>query len=382
MNKRPIFSGITLAAVFLTGATLATIMRPNDTVVSSKTAPPTPSIFGAGSPSPRNTVAPRPITPAPTPSPTPPPPTLTPLPPTPTPTPRPQFFTLNLKTTNLDFGTVTVDPQSEDNRYEKDTNVNLDATPKTGFKFEGWTGDVSSSSSSLSLIMESNKRIQGEFTKLRFPLVLNPSPGGTIILAPQGQTFDYGTTITVKAVPDKGYIFKFWTGDTSGTLNPTTITLDRTKTIGAEFVKGEYVLSLKTIGGGFIDAFPPGLHLEGGSVVTLTARPADRSRFESWSGDATSKSRTITVTMDSDKTITANFVRLYTLNVTVTPSGSGTVTQNFGIYDEGTEVTLIATPYAGWQFTQWAGHLNGGSPMITIMMDSDRSVMAAFLPER
>ena len=39
------------------------------------------------------------------------------------------------------------------------------------------------------------------------------------------------------ATPDLGYLFSAWTGDTSGSDNPLTITMDGNKTIGATFTK-------------------------------------------------------------------------------------------------------------------------------------------------
>lgn len=47
-----------------------------------------------------------------------------------------------------------------------------------------------------------------------------------------------------------------------------------------------------------------------GSIVTLTAVPADGYVFTSWGGDASGTSATIDVTMDSDKNITAQFDKI------------------------------------------------------------------------
>jgi hypothetical protein len=44
-----------------------------------------------------------------------------------------------------------------------------------------------------------------------------------------------------------------------------------------------------------------------GSNVTLTSTPDDTSVFSGWSGDVTNNNPTITVTMDSDKSIIATF---------------------------------------------------------------------------
>jgi uncharacterized repeat protein (TIGR02543 family) len=53
---------------------------------------------------------------------------------------------------------------------------------------------------------------------------------------------------------------------------------------------------------------PSGGEYESGVQVTLTASPAIGYTFESWSGDASGTTSTITITMDSDRSLTAHFV--------------------------------------------------------------------------
>jgi uncharacterized repeat protein (TIGR02543 family) len=51
------------------------------------------------------------------------------------------------------------------------------------------------------------------------------------------ETHKLGATTTVTATPNLGYVFTTWTGASSGTNNPLTLTMDRNKTIGAGFTK-------------------------------------------------------------------------------------------------------------------------------------------------
>ena len=46
-----------------------------------------------------------------------------------------------------------------------------------------------------------------------------------------------------------------------------------------------------------------------GTSVKLTALPASGYQFNSWSGDVTGNSNPITIIMDNDKNITANFYK-------------------------------------------------------------------------
>ncbi|MGL1888880.1 MAG: T9SS type A sorting domain-containing protein, partial [Reichenbachiella sp.] len=76
----------------------------------------------------------------------------------------------------------------------------------------------------------------------------------------------------------------------------------------------------------------------------------------------------------ADATIPVVIVN-YTLSTVV--NGQGSVTPNGGMFEEGTSVTLIATPASGWQFDSWSGGFTGTSA--TVVMDSDKSVTANFL---
>ncbi|MBI4331345.1 MAG: hypothetical protein HY673_08700 [Chloroflexi bacterium] len=410
MNKRYIQSIAALLSLFVVASTVMAVGCGSDkAAVSGKSIfeTPTPSIFDepkTRTPEPRVTAPPAPVStepPAPettTPAPPPPPPptspppaaptpapaTPTPVPAAPTPPPAPTTFTLTLKLSNPDFGTVTIDPKAPDNRYETGTTISLYALAGAGSKFNGWTGDASGTSNSVFVTMDGNKTVQADFAKLSFPVTVNPPTGGTIALTPDWKSFDHGSKVTARAVPGTGFSFKSWTGDAAGTENPVIITVDREKRIGAEFVKAEYALNVKVDPAGFVDATPAGSRHDGGTVVTLTARtsPVGNWRFVGWSGDASGSGPTVTVTMDADKNITAKFARQFTLNIVVQPAGAGTVQPTSGMYDEGAEVILTATPAAGWEFEGYGGGqgITGSALTMTISMNWDKGAIASFRP--
>lgn len=69
-------------------------------------------------------------------------------------------------------------------------------------------------------------------------------------------------------------------------------------------------LTIMSSGGGSTDP-APGEHLYAqGTEVTLTAIPADHYRFSHWSGDVSGTTNPITITMSSDISVTANFIRI------------------------------------------------------------------------
>jgi len=116
-----------------------------------------------------------------------------------------------------------------------------------------------------------------------------------------------------------------------------------------------------------------------GDQVTITASPASCWKLSSWSVDASGSSGTINVTMDRNKNVTANFVKIrYTLSTNVSPSGSGSVSPSSGTYDCESSVPLIATPHSGYEFVEWSGDASGSSKHINITMDSNKNVTALF----
>lgn len=70
----------------------------------------------------------------------------------------------------------------------------------------------------------------------------------------------------------------------------------------------------------------------------------------------------------------------YTLSLDVFGAGQVTLSPPGNAYPPGTEVTLTALPDAGWQLASWSGDLTGTLNPATLVMDSDKSVWAAFEP--
>ena len=120
---------------------------------------------------------------------------------------------------------------------------------------------------------------------------------------------------------------------------------------------------------------------EEGASVTLNAVATDPNYvFDKWDDDDTAPAtRTITVT--SDATFTASFKEKtvgvqYTLTISAGAHGSVNESVN-GKYDEGTNVTIIATPDAGYIFNQWSDGDKNATRVVT--MNSNITLEASFL---
>jgi azurin len=121
-----------------------------------------------------------------------------------------------------------------------------------------------------------------------------------------------------------------------------------------------------------------------GTTVTVTATPATGYRVLSWTGTANDalKTNTNTVVMTADKTVTVTFELIpvtYALTASVV-GGNGTISPATGTYNQGTVVTLTATPAAGYRVLSWTGTDNDAlkTNTNTITMSAARTVTVRF----
>jgi uncharacterized repeat protein (TIGR02543 family) len=180
------------------------------------------------------------------------------------------------------------------------------------------------------------------------------------------------------------------TGDVG--WNPSLVVIDGLATIGyydstrgtLKVARNRYLLTGTTAGSGAgsLTFSPPGGFYAPGTVVTVTATPATRSSFASWSGDCAGTGSCVLV-MDSNKNITATFTLIptgeYPLSTATTGTGSGAIHLDppGGVYSHGAVVTATALSNSGSTFTGWNGDCAGTGPC-TLVMDGDKSITATF----
>jgi uncharacterized repeat protein (TIGR02543 family) len=202
-----------------------------------------------------------------------------------------------------------------------------------------------------------------------------PMGGGTVS---GGGNYVSGKQVTVQALPSPGYQFEGWSGSVSGTSTSISVTMNSDENLIATFAALQYTLStsVNPSGGGTIN---PSASTTGyGQTVNLSATATDGYRFVSWSGDVSGSNSNISVTMNSNKQVFANFVKQVTLTITVNPLNTGNATPNTAVYDQGSQVTLIATPASGYQFDRWSGDISGTGSSIVVTVNSSMNVVANF----
>jgi len=150
-----------------------------------------------------------------------------------------------------------------------------------------------------------------EYVIIYCKLTIETSTGGTTDPSPGVYSHPEGKEVQVEAIPDTNYRFSGWVGDVPPDQendNPITITMDLDKSVTTNFIR-QHTLTISTGIGGITEPSPESYIYDVGTQVTITATPDTGYRFAAWSGDAFGTANPITITMDLDKSIKANFLK-------------------------------------------------------------------------
>jgi Fe-S cluster biogenesis protein NfuA len=147
--------------------------------------------------------------------------------------------------------------------------------------------------------------------------------GGLTCASACTPTYNSGAVAVLTATPAQGNVFVGWTGACSGTGN-CVLTMDAGKSVTATFAAAavqQHLLTMVTTGGAGSGSITYAYgssrgtcsagntcqgYLASGTVIDMTASAASGSSFAGWSG-ACSGASTCSVTLNSAKSVTANF---------------------------------------------------------------------------
>ena len=189
----------------------------------------------------------------------------------------------------------------------------------------------------------------------------------TVVNGTGGGSYEKGSDVTVTADVKEGKVFASWNeGETVvSTDNPYTFKAEKDVTLTAVYTEAEKVTVTVENAEGSGEFYK-------GSNVTLTAPEVAGKRFVGWkvADETVSSDREYTFVANTDVTVTATYVNVYTLTV---EGGTGS-----GTYDEGTTVTLTATVGAGKRFVAWKSGVITLSEEVefTVTVNKDMTIVA------
>ena len=282
------------------------------------------------------------------------------------------------------------------------TSTTFTLTPNTGYGIgtvSGCGGTLSGSTYTTGLITGACA-VRATFAALpKYRVSATVGTGGTI--SPASRTIAQGATTTFTVTPSPGYGIGTVSG-CDGALAGSTYTTG--PIIGACAVRAtfsalpRYSLTVSKTGTGTVTSAPTGINCGttcqaayySGTSVVLTAKTVTGYQFSGWTNCPNATGTTCTVTLTGATGVGATFSALPRYSLTVSKTGTGTVTSapagiNCGTtcraaYYSGTSVVLTAKAATGSQFADWTDCPNPSGTTCTVPVTDARTVQARFVP--
>ena len=201
-------------------------------------------------------------------------------------------------------------------------------TPSSGgtgiqYLFTDWSGDYNGTNNPGSILMNGPKTVTANW-KTQYYLTVNSAYD-----APQGEGwYDAESTayfsVTTQSSGGTGihYLFTNWSGDYNGTDNPGSINMDGPKTVTVNWNTQYYLTTSENPdAGGDMTPAPPGNWYDSGAQVSVNATESAGYDWAGWSGALIDTIRPRNITMDSPKSITANFGKEVQITIATNPTG-------------------------------------------------------------
>lgn len=269
--------------------------------------------------------------------------------------------------------------------FDQGTPVTVTAVPNVGYTFTNWTenGVQVSTSANYTFVIVANRTLVANYTLIppaQFAVNATALPvaGGSTT---GSGSYDTGSNVTVTATANNGYTFVNWTlaGVQVSTNANYTFVLNANKTLVANFTVNAFTLNVTAVHGTVVKN-PNTPTYTNGTNVELTATADSGYEFLNWTGDAIGTNNPLTVLMNGNKNITANFILIANAGgACATPAVDLGTAKNYAILSESgisatgtTSVTgnmgifpLEATYITGFALNLTAGAAYSTSSLVT-----------------
>ncbi len=199
--------------------------------------------------------------------------------------------------------------------YYSGTTLNLQAIATAGYVFNHWTGDLVGFNNPTTIVMNTFKNITGNFNSGVMVTVYSNVPSATVVVGGVVETTPYSFATTVDACfdinaispqsPGAGtqYSYDSWS-DSGGQDHTVCAPVDTTLTV---YFDTQYYLTTQVNPAGSGTINPPSGWYTANTVLSCLAIPGSSQLFSGWSGNLSGSSNPQNLSMNTAKTIIANF---------------------------------------------------------------------------
>jgi len=210
-------------------------------------------------------------------------------------------------------------------------SVVLTAGAASGSTFAGWSGGGCTGTGTCTVSMSAATTVTASFNLASgFALTVNVavqaasggSASGRVVSSPAGidcgtdctEAYTSGRVVALTPLPGAGSRFTGWTGNADCTDG--SVTMNVNKSCTANFALNQALLTVTTNGNGTVASTSGGMTCSSsctfasslGSTITVRATPPTVSSFAGWSGAGCNGTADCTITLSTDKSVTATFV--------------------------------------------------------------------------
>ncbi|MFJ1439817.1 hypothetical protein ACILPE_08835 [Capnocytophaga canimorsus] len=250
------------------------------------------------------------------------------------------------------------------------TEVTLQATPKTGYRFVGWAVGTPSfivaNDNPYQPAINENVRFIAVFEPLPLQITANSNNTAWGSVSPESQTLNAGQTAKVTATPVAPHKFKHWINTATQAVVSTqaeySFTVNENSSLTAVFEEGvfTYNVTAKSNNTAWGSVSPENQTLNAGQTAKVTATPVAPHKFKHWINTATqavvSTQAEYSFTVNENSSLTAVFEEgVFTYNVTAKSNNTawGSVSPENQTLNAGQTAKVTATPVAPHKFKHW-----------------------------
>ncbi|MFJ1331629.1 InlB B-repeat-containing protein [Capnocytophaga canimorsus] len=250
------------------------------------------------------------------------------------------------------------------------TEVTLQATPKTGYRFVGWAVGTPSfivaNDNPYQPAINENVRFIAVFEPLPLQITAKSNNTAWGSVSPESQTLNAGQTAKVTAMPVAPHKFKHWVNTATQAVVSTqaeySFTVNENSSLTAVFEQGvfTYNVTAKSNNTAWGSVSHENQTLNAGQTAKVTATPVAPHKFKHWINTATqavvSTQAEYSFTVNENSSLTAVFEEgVFTYNVTAKSNNTawGSVSPENQTLNAGQTAKVTATSVAPHKFKHW-----------------------------